>query len=122
LSADTSPVNYVFPAFTLQHQQNYDQLHYWTVDTVRTYDQLKGRYTLDIFTHNISIETYCNKKYNSMPRMSKGQGKLLTKFISRYITFFSELTLVVIETCDSKLTNYCDVFLSFYRNIVRKNV
>jgi len=47
--------------------------------------------------------------------MSKGQGKLLTKKIS-------ELTLVGIETCDSKLTNYRNVFLSFYLTIEHKNV
>jgi len=46
--------------------------------------------------------------------MSKGQEK--TKISSRYITFFSELTLVFktmvgIETCDSKLTI---IAMSFY--------
>jgi hypothetical protein len=59
--------------------------------------------------------------------VSKGQGKLLTKICSRYIFFwaylgFLKLTLVGIETWDSKLKNYLNIFLSFYRNIVRENV
>jgi len=36
--------------------------------------------------------------------------------------FLKAYTLVSIETCDSKLTNYRNVFLSFYRNIVHENV
>jgi len=54
----------------------------------------KGRYTLDIFTHNIATKRYCDKKIIFEPWMSKGHGKLLTKISSRYITFFTELTLV----------------------------
>jgi len=53
--------------------------------------------------------------------MSKGQGKLLRKLAQGTLRF-SQLTLVGKETCDSKLTNYRNVFLSFYRNIVCKNI
>ncbi len=47
----------------------------------------KALYTLNIFTHNIAIKRYCNKKDNFEPWMSKGQGKLLTNHKSRYFMF-----------------------------------
>jgi len=61
----------------------------------------QGRYTLDIFARDIAIKRYCDKKIILSHRFLKDQGKLLTKIRSRYLTFFSELTLVGIETCDS---------------------
>ncbi len=75
----------------------------------------KDRYTLDIFTHNIVIKRYCDKKIFFHPI-----------FFPVYLENSYFWTIIDILKCHynilkKKISFHKNVFLSFYHNIVCKN-
>jgi len=58
-------------------------------------------------------------KDNFEPHVSFGQGKLLAQGT---LHSFPSLPWLGIETFGSKISYYCNIFLSFYHNIVCQNV
>jgi len=78
---------------------------------------VKGRYTLDIFAHDIAIKRYCDKKTFFIQNM----------FFLCVLKIFFFGTILNILKCHynilkKKISFYQNVFLSFYLNIVCENV
>jgi len=96
----------------------------------RQFLSFKGRYTLDIFVHNIAIKRYCGKRHFSSKifspvcienifwdnskyfEMSLQSFKEKNILLSKCLLIF--LSQYCVQKCLVCISPYCDIFLSKY--------
>jgi hypothetical protein len=97
----------------------------------------KALFTRDILTHNIAIKRYCDKKTFFIQFFLLSDlkififGQFCSTDVSGYYNLYGKSSLMTtvwkdfemqLQYFDKKMSLYCNIFLSFYRNIVCRNV